>query len=362
MDGDWQQPRRRGRRRGRAGAAGAREGQLSHGTADGATLSPAAVDAVEAVREFAESLRVTAFYADPAGTFWSGLSRRVRRCCILWCAWRGLSIRDRRLRAQPNLPSLLLRSATAVLFLLSRGDVRDDVDNSSRASRALLPRPEHGCACFDPAFDASDCALLRRFGISVIDRNEECRRSVRAHQDPSSPAPRTLFFMVHCSRQMYSNVLSANWRASDLVIAIVGNSFERYGLFEQDGARSPTRPASIEASARVVVAGTASRRQNVSRHDAPYSLVDPGMIYSAFNDTSFISVDSAVSTMEAEDQFAQDNVPKPAMRPWRWNHHWNDPRRRWRAGYAGPDREIITTERSRQRWGRAGYAETRIAS
>ena len=190
------------------------------------------------------------------------------------------------------------------------------MDNSSRASRALLPRPEHGCACFDPAFDASDCALLRRFGISVIDRNEECRRSVRAHQDPSSPAPRTLFFMVHCSRQMYSNVLSANWRASDLGrVAIVGNSFERYGLFEQDGAPLSDCVQRVSRRVReVVVAGTASRRkQNVSRHDAPYSLVDPGMIYSAFNDTSFISVpDSAVSTLEAEDQFAQDNVPKPA--------------------------------------------------
>eukprot|EP00290_Baffinella_frigidus_P025245 CAMPEP_0180254038 /NCGR_PEP_ID=MMETSP0987-20121128/39945_1 /TAXON_ID=697907 /ORGANISM="non described non described, Strain CCMP2293" /LENGTH=65 /DNA_ID=CAMNT_0022222995 /DNA_START=18 /DNA_END=211 /DNA_ORIENTATION=+ len=56
----------------------------------------------------------------------------------------------------------------------------------------------------------------------MLDENEVGLRRVEAT---------TLFYMPHCGRRLYSNVLRANW--SPLLLAkapIFGNSFSEYGL------------------------------------------------------------------------------------------------------------------------------------
>lgn len=47
-----------------------------------------------------------------------------------------------------------------------------------------------------------------------------CQRRVQAH---------TLFYMPHCGRAMYNNLLWANWSPQDLSqLALIGNSFQSY--------------------------------------------------------------------------------------------------------------------------------------
>ena len=375
MDGEWQQkqPRRRRRRRnksqgGRGGAAGDTTGGGTTGTTGttgtaatttddpaSAPLAPAALDAVEAkVLAYAESLRATAFYAhlrrnisewlapDHAAAASASASASAPASApapapapAASAAPASRSAAASSSSAAPPTSSLsevvayglgkpsvsfAAQLQLAALYLLSRGEAATGA-TAAVAAGALTPpppelppqRPKRGCVCFDPAFDASDRALLRRLGISVIDRNEECRRSVGGGANDA-----TLFYMVHCSKGMYSNVLSANWHASRLGrVAIVGNGFAScYGTTRRRVAAALTDFDCVqrvtEHVREVPLAGTTSSRakqKGQGRHGLPYSLVDAGMIYTAFNDTCFISVPlTAMGTMVAAGQFDASNV------------------------------------------------------
>ncbi|XP_064650010.1 SRR1-like protein [Lineus longissimus] len=76
---------------------------------------------------------------------------------------------------------------------------------------------ESSCYCYDPHFKLSDCHILRQFGSDVIDRNEEGKRPI------TRP---TIFFMPHCGKALYNNLLWANWETDELSkLFIIGNSF-----------------------------------------------------------------------------------------------------------------------------------------
>ena len=78
---------------------------------------------------------------------------------------------------------------------------------------------------YDPVLGEAERAMLRARGCGVPERNEEGRRSVAAAEAEAV----TLFFMPHCGRQLYANVLEANWGAQQLArLAILGNSFTAY--------------------------------------------------------------------------------------------------------------------------------------
>ena len=78
---------------------------------------------------------------------------------------------------------------------------------------------------YDPVLGEAERAMLRARGCGVPERNEEGRRSVAAAEAEGV----TLFFMPHCGRQLYANVLEANWGAQQLArLAILGNSFTAY--------------------------------------------------------------------------------------------------------------------------------------
>jgi len=80
--------------------------------------------------------------------------------------------------------------------------------------QAVLPEQ---CAIYDPVLSKEEIAIALNDGVSVIEVNEECRRSVTT---------KTLFYMPHCDRPMYDNVLWANWDP-DIIdkVLILGNSF-----------------------------------------------------------------------------------------------------------------------------------------
>ncbi|KAM9178596.1 SRR1-like protein [Mergus octosetaceus] len=78
--------------------------------------------------------------------------------------------------------------------------------------------PDH-CLVFDPAFSELEVAALGELGLRLLAENEEGKHQVR-----DSP---TLFYMVHCGKALYNNLLWRNWAPAALSnMVIIGNSFK----------------------------------------------------------------------------------------------------------------------------------------
>ncbi|KAI8853463.1 hypothetical protein BC829DRAFT_382136 [Chytridium lagenaria] len=82
---------------------------------------------------------------------------------------------------------------------------------------------------FDPVYTAVDEGVLVWFGVMVGKKNEMGFR----HVDE-----RTFFYMPHCGKRLYENVVAANWGTLERIF-IVGNSFEAYQMMPQKADRSP---------------------------------------------------------------------------------------------------------------------------
>lgn len=74
------------------------------------------------------------------------------------------------------------------------------------------------CDAYDPVFTELDNSLLQSYDIEVLSHNEEGRRDVRSANEL------TTFFMLHCDKFLYNNLLEANQRSLHKLI-IIGNSF-----------------------------------------------------------------------------------------------------------------------------------------
>ncbi|XP_056585865.1 SRR1-like protein isoform X2 [Triplophysa dalaica] len=86
-----------------------------------------------------------------------------------------------------------------------------------------LQIPAGSCCVYDPAFSVSECNALRELGFNVLTENEEGKRAV------SQP---TLFYLMHCGKALYNNLLWKNWSPQTLPnIVIIGNSF--HGIQER---------------------------------------------------------------------------------------------------------------------------------
>lgn len=70
---------------------------------------------------------------------------------------------------------------------------------------------------FDPAFSSLDERVLYSLNFTVVKENEEGKKSVSTS---------TLFYMPHCGKELYNNLLWANWNTESLPMCIIiGNSF-----------------------------------------------------------------------------------------------------------------------------------------
>ena len=115
--------------------------------------------------------------------------------------------------------ALLLRQE--LQHVLPSGAAEDGGENSETLPRHL--------DVYDPIFDEAELALLHARGCRVPTRNEEGRRAALRP---------TLFFMPHCGRQLYANLLQANWGAAPLCrLAVLGNSFGAYADALTDAQR-----------------------------------------------------------------------------------------------------------------------------
>ncbi|XP_035235669.1 SRR1-like protein [Anguilla anguilla] len=83
--------------------------------------------------------------------------------------------------------------------------------------------PPVQCSVFDPVFSPAEHEVLQALGFTVLTENEEGKRPV------SRP---TLFYLIHCGKALYNNLLWRNWSPQALPwLTIVGNSF--HGIQER---------------------------------------------------------------------------------------------------------------------------------
>ncbi|XP_041642582.1 SRR1-like protein [Cheilinus undulatus] len=77
--------------------------------------------------------------------------------------------------------------------------------------------PLKDCSIYDPAFSSGEKDVLRELGLTVLTENEEGKHLV------SGP---TLFYLMHCGKALYNNLLWRNWNTQCLPwMIIIGNSF-----------------------------------------------------------------------------------------------------------------------------------------
>ncbi|TDH70806.1 hypothetical protein CCR75_005531 [Bremia lactucae] len=74
---------------------------------------------------------------------------------------------------------------------------------------------------FDPVMNKADVAIATHFKLKIIQENEHGKRQV-------FPCNQTIFFMPHCGKALYQNVLACNWGLQLHHVVIIGNSFTAY--------------------------------------------------------------------------------------------------------------------------------------
>jgi hypothetical protein len=142
---------------------------------------------------------------------------------------------------------------------------------------------------FEPLLCAQECEMLRSvFDIDVLSVNERGRRVA---------TQRTLFFMPHCPRGLYHNLVQCNAHANTLhQVVLIGNSFEQYDLLCTPDSRSliesmATRctleplPAQLDAIAGDAVRSLAIHTFTETALDG----VDRELIDASCSDTELIS-------------------------------------------------------------------------
>ncbi|XP_027890821.1 SRR1-like protein isoform X1 [Xiphophorus couchianus] len=88
--------------------------------------------------------------------------------------------------------------------------------------------PLKDCSLYDPAFSVTEKDILRELGLTVLTENEEGKRLA------TKP---TLFYLMHCGKALYNNLLWQNWNPHCLsLVTIIGNCFSgiRERTFERE--------------------------------------------------------------------------------------------------------------------------------
>ncbi|XP_017269381.1 SRR1-like protein [Kryptolebias marmoratus] len=99
--------------------------------------------------------------------------------------------------------------------------------------------PLQDCSVYDPAFSSAERDVLKELGLTVLAENEEGKRQA------TKP---TLFYLMHCGKALYNNLLWKNWSAQCLtLVVIIGNSFN--GITERTIERELKRDYSYISKA-----------------------------------------------------------------------------------------------------------------
>ncbi|KAK9971047.1 hypothetical protein ABG768_026943 [Culter alburnus] len=144
----------------------------------------------------------------------------------LWMEWRDLL--SERLLSNASGSSELIKTSLQYCVCYGLGNFASCVSARYQLAMLLLlletlQIPVGSCSVYDPVFSASECDALKELGFTVLTENEEGKRPV---YQP------TLFYLMHCGKALYNNLLWRNWMPQTLQkIIIIGNSF--HGIQER---------------------------------------------------------------------------------------------------------------------------------
>lgn len=117
---------------------------------------------------------------------------------------------------QPKYQLALAVCLRELLFPHIREPAEECNDHGKEGPYGIKPvRPK--LLVFDPILGGIEKAILAKLGCGVIETNEKGKRCCCTPSRPDDARPTmlhcrpTLFFMPHCPRPLYSNVLWANW-------------------------------------------------------------------------------------------------------------------------------------------------------
>ncbi|XP_037339196.1 SRR1-like protein [Pungitius pungitius] len=189
--GEWQVAQRR-----KGAARKSKSLQVSH------TCSQEELDiekTVRRIRDTVSELRCEDFWQQWKVGASAALSKHLpngdtegRQCEQLECVCYGLGSFSSCVSARFQLAMLLL--------LLDAGHI-----------------PLQDCSVYDPAFSSGEKAVLGELGLTVLTENEEGKRLA------TKP---TLFYLMHCGKALYNNLLWKNWSVRCLpLVILIGNGF-----------------------------------------------------------------------------------------------------------------------------------------
>ncbi|XP_069565596.1 SRR1-like protein [Brachyistius frenatus] len=146
--------------------------------------------------------------------------------------------------------------------------------------------PLKDCSVYDPVFSSGERDVLRELGLTVLTENEEGKHLA------TKP---TLFYLMHCGKALYNNLLWKNWSAQRLsLVIIIGNSFS--GMRERMIEREFTRDYSYISKAVDLC--------EERRLPCPSRLID------VFNDTSIITFPSNGLNGSQQSTWAESSEPQ----------------------------------------------------
>ncbi|KAJ3397857.1 hypothetical protein HDU92_002529 [Lobulomyces angularis] len=80
-------------------------------------------------------------------------------------------------------------------------------------------------SCFDPSFDNETILVLESFGFLVLKENQKGKYTA---------TEKTLFYMPHCPKLLYENLIYSNWSKSFISnLTVIGNSFSAYSTLKK---------------------------------------------------------------------------------------------------------------------------------
>jgi len=133
------------------------------------------------------------------------------------------------------------------------------------AKKFLVPA-EH-LWIYDPVFSSFEKATAKLLGFSVISKNEECRRV-------GTEGRVNVFYMPHCGKTLYSNLIASNWGKPLERLVLIGNSLSNYA---SPASQSVSLPAISVIDATLPYLTT---------HPVSGSSDDVEGVVGAFNDTA----------------------------------------------------------------------------
>ncbi|KAH7470696.1 SRR1-like protein [Phytophthora ramorum] len=158
---------------------------------------------------------------------------------------------------------------------------------------------QHCAEIFDPAMNKSDAAITKHFKLKVLQENEHGRRRVERN---------TVFFMPHCGKALYQNVLACNWGPEMAKLVIIGNSFSAYGdrvLAAKERQELLLVCALPYLEEKTLSCGVIKTHEDFARYEAAFNDLSvhrfpPQLLASALHDTSLSEKMAVVASATAD--------------------------------------------------------------